>query len=29
MGIRVSDREEHDGSDLEELGVNTYPEFRS
>tara|TARA_R110000765_G_C18830254_1_gene596801 strand:- start:743 stop:1027 length:285 start_codon:yes stop_codon:yes gene_type:complete len=29
MGIRVSDKEEHDGSDLEELGVNTYPEFRS
>jgi len=29
MGIRVSDKEEHDGSDIEELGVNAYPEFKS
>ena len=29
MGIRVSDKEEHDGSDIEELGVNVYPEFKS
>ena len=25
MGIRVSDSEEFDGSDLEELGINSYP----
>ena len=29
MGIRVSDSEEFDGSDLEELGINSYPEFKS
>ena len=28
MGIRVSDLEEHEGSDIEELGVNAYPEFK-
>ena len=27
--LTQEDKEEHDGSDLEELGVNTYPEFRS
>jgi Amt family ammonium transporter len=29
MGIRVSDKEEYDGSDIEELGVNAYPEFKT
>jgi ammonium transporter, Amt family len=28
MGIRVSVKEEHEGSDIEELGVTTYPEFK-